>query len=137
MKVICKINNLNMIKNQAILNILKDYYRYSDGELDLVLEKEYQVYGVVFMDNIPFVYICPDDYDEYPVPMAMSFFEVSDPTLFKHWRLSYFPLEAGEPVTILAIPDWAKDYGFYEKLIDGDAETINIFNKYRHLMDAE
>ena len=83
MKVTCKINNLNDVKEAPTLERLRKYYCMPDGEIDLVLKLEYQVYGIVFWDNCPWYYICTEDYDEYPIPFAADFFEVVDNHLSK------------------------------------------------------
>lgn len=43
----------------------------------------------------------------------------------------------GEFYTSLVIEEWAKDCLFYERLIDGDSEIVEIFKVSKSLMDAE
>lgn len=85
MKVRCIVNNLNSDKlSPETLTRLKRYISLPDGELDLEIGKEYVVYGIEFWDNCPWLYLCPDDYDEYPIPVAADFSRpltnVSQPT---------------------------------------------------------
>lgn len=81
MKVVCKVNNLNTLSDESLLKRLKKYISKPGGEIDLELGKEYIVYGVVFWDNSPWYYICPELYDEYPKPFAAEFFDVLDDRL--------------------------------------------------------
>lgn len=39
--------------------------------------------------------------------------------------------------TSLVINEWAEDREFYERLIDGDQSTLDIFNFQRKIMDSE
>ncbi len=137
MKVICKIDNLYGIEDLDVLDRLKGYLHYPEGEFGLVLGKEYIVYGVVFWDNAPLVYIFLDEGDDYPKPIAMDFFELSDPSLSKLWRLSYFSEGARDSSSSLVFRAWAEDPLFYERLIDGERVAVEDFNKYRSLVDDE
>lgn len=137
MKVVCRINNLNNISNPYTLDRLKKYISKPDGDVDLDVGREYKVYGVVFWDNRPWLYLCTEDYDEYPKPFSLEFFDVVDDTLSPHWKLSSFSQGEYKAATSLVFGEWAKDPNFYEKLIDGDSEAIATFAKYRHIIDQE
>jgi hypothetical protein len=137
MKVICRIDNLYDIKDADVLSRLKEYIHYPDGEFGLVLGKEYTVYGVVFWDNAPLVYIFLDEGDDYPKPVAMDFFELSDGGLSKCWMLSYSPQGTKESSSSLVFKEWAEDPVFYERLVEGDKAAVDVFNKYRSFMDSE
>lgn len=137
MKVVCKVDDLHGIGNPEVLSRVKKYIRFPDGYFGLVLGREYNVYGVVFLENSPLVYVFLDEADEYPKPISLDFFEVSDARLSKYWRLSYSPEEGRESSSALAFDEWSQDFSFYERLIDGDGDALKIFNKYRLLMDLE
>lgn len=137
MKVICRTNNLNNISDSYTLERLKKYISKPDGDMDLDVGKEYKVYGVVFWDNCPWFYICPEDYDEYPKPFSSEFFDVVDSTLSPHWKLSSISQGVYEAATSLVFDEWAKDPSFYEKLIEGDFEAVDTFAKYRNIIDQE
>lgn len=93
--------------------------------------------GWFFWDNCPWFYLCPEDYDEYPKPFSSVFFDVVDDTLSPHWKLSSVSQGEYEALTSLVFDEWAKDSSFYEKLIEGDSEAVDIFAKYRNIMDQE
>lgn len=137
MKVVCRINSLNNISDSYALDRLKKYISKPDGNIDLDIGREYKVYGVVFWDNCPWFYLCPADYDQYPKPFSLEFFDVVDDTLSPLWRLSSFSQGEYETATSLVFDEWAKDPGFYEKLIGGDSEAVDIFAKYRKIIDQE
>ncbi|QTL37374.1 hypothetical protein [Pseudoalteromonas viridis] len=137
MKVVCKVNNLNSLSEENVINRLKKYISMPEGEVDLDVGKEYTVYGVVFWDSSPWYYICVEEYDEYPKPYPAEFFSVSDERLSSYWRLSVIAQEERETLSSLVFNEWAKDLSFYERLIEGDFEASEQFNKYRQLMNKE
>lgn len=145
MKVICKINNVNNFTDKWLLKRLKSHFgRPSSGDiqdcdeiLNIVIGQVFTVYGVVFWDNSPWYYIVDDEDDEYPTPYASEFFDVIDKRLSSYWNLS--AVDSGEfgVISSLVFHEWAEDDRFYERLIDGDLEAEEKFNKYRQLMDQE
>jgi hypothetical protein len=138
MKVRCIVNNLNSDKlSPETLTRLKRYISFPDGELDLEIGKEYVVYGIEFWDNCPWLYLCPDDYDEYPIPVAADFFEIIDKRLSNHWQLNSKEVSNSENQTQLVFSEWATDESFYENLISGEKYAEVVFEKYRKIMDSE
>jgi len=107
------------------------------GEIDLEIGREYTVYGVVFWDNSPWYYLCTEDYDEYPKPFAAELFEVIVSRLSSYWILSSVDQGEGDILSSLVFDEWAKSPDFYEKLIEGDFKSIELFNKYRQLINQE
>lgn len=137
MKVVCKVNNLNDFLDKKISKRLKKYIFVSDGSTNLVIGRKYTVYGVVFWDNSPWYYLCSEEYDEYPIPFAADFFAILDGRLSSYFRLSAVSENDGEILSSLVFYEWAKDSSFYERLIDGDPEAVELFGKYKQLMDQE
>lgn len=137
MKVICEFDNLNSIKDKNVYKRLKNYIFSLDGQLDLLKGKKYTVYGIVFWDNSPWYYICTDENDDYPTPIAAEFFKVQDPALSRYWQVSSYPQEEVEVYTALVFEEWAKDPLFYEHLIEGSSNAMVLFKQYQSLMDNE
>lgn len=137
MKVICRINNLSSFSNEKLLKRLRKYICMPGGEIDLEIGREYTVYGVVFWDNSPWYYLCTEDYDEYPKPFAAELFEVIVSRLSSYWILSSVDQGEGDILSSLVFDEWAKSPDFYEKLIEGDFKSIELFNKYRQLINQE
>ncbi|WP_370600361.1 hypothetical protein [Pseudomonas nitroreducens] len=138
MKVICKINNLGDISNAVSRERIGRYIFLPDGELDLVTGREYVVYGVVFWDGCPWLYVCPEEHDEYPKPYAIEFFDVVDSRVSEFWRFSSsFEAKGGVMNVSLVFEEWAVSPVFYENLVDGNSDCIRIFEGYRKLMNEE
>lgn len=137
MRVICRANNFSSFTDKYLLSRLAGYISNPDGEVDLELGKEYTVYGVVFWDNSPWYYLCVEEDDEYPRPFAAEFFGVLDGRLSSYWRLSTVSQENGGILSSLVFDEWAKDPLFYENLLDDEINALEIFKKYRQLMNQE
>jgi hypothetical protein len=137
MKVKCKTNKIDQSFTQDTATRLKRYISIGDSELDIEVGKEYTVYGVEFWDNCPWVYICPEPYDEYPKPFALDFFEVTEKKISSHWVLNSQCTHNKKVKTQLVFCEWADDESFYERLINEDEECVNTFDSYRKMMNAE
>lgn len=137
MIVVCKINNLKNVSDVHVLKRLKKYISMPDGEIDLDLGREYIVYGVIFRNNCPWYYLCGADDDEYPKPYSSQLFEIIDDRLSSHWKLSSYFLGENKVTTSLAFADWARDLSFYERLVDGESEAVQIFAQYRKMINQE
>ena len=105
--------------------------------INLTIGKEYTVYGMVFRDNSPWYYLCSEDYDEYPTPFPSECFDITDKRLSSYWNLLTREIGNGKIQSSLVIPEWAEDPYFYELLLDGDIDTVELFNRYKKLLDQE
>ena len=109
-----------------------------DTCFDLIVGKEYVVYGLTLFQAQPWYYICDEAFKYYPVWNPAPLFEVVCGSLSKYWQYAYRNASgrrSGWP--ILAFSEWVDDPGFYDRLTDGDQSAVNCFLKYKELMDDE
>lgn len=138
MKVLCTVNNLNAFADKKVLARLKKNIFLSGEDLKFEVGREYTVYGMTFWDGSPWYYLCIEDYDNYPVPCAADFFKISDDRLSSYWKLSIDNRDPGDVLTSLLFSEWAQDNpSFYERLLDDYPDAIELFMKYRRLMEQE
>lgn len=137
MKVACKLNNINDIKDRATVLHLKRYINLTDGVVELEVGKEYVVYGIEFRDNRPWLYVCADDYEDYPKPFSQEFFQTKDGRLSRCWQLCSQPGHDGRAGTRLVFAEWARDETYYERLLDEDDQAVAVFKRYREWIDQE
>lgn len=50
--------------------------------------------------------------------------------------VGYFHFGRDNQYPILSFPGWATDHRFYERLVDGDADAVRIFNERRQEVEA-
>ena len=138
MKVICKLNNLNNILNKDTELLIRKYMNRPSGEIDqLEVSKEYTVYGIEFRSNYPWYYLIDDWIDDYPTPYPADLFDISDERLSRYWRLDFEVHQDGTASSRLVFDEWAKEPMYQERLVDGEPEEVELFMKYKQLMDEE
>jgi hypothetical protein len=110
---------------------------HEDTKFPLQLNKEYQVYGfTIFLGHV-WYYLSDEHFTYYPRWNPSPLFEVTDGRLSKYWVFGYDREIAGGGRMIVAFPEWANDPYYYDALSDGEKDAVEIFLKYKKLMDAE
>lgn len=135
MKLICRENKLKKFSGSK-LEFLKKYYKYDlDHALDIEIGKTYNVYGIIFWENVPFYYIYKENMD-YPTPVCGFFFDLKNPNFSKYWILRTIGNLNGFE-TIVAFKEWADNKIFYENLLNEELYEIKLMQKYKKLIDEE
>lgn len=77
------------------------------------------------------IYIHNIEENWWPTPYPAEFFDFVETSLPNGWALSF--ATAGNDVVIrcISFPEWAHDEHFYERLVDGDQRTIEIYEHRR------
>lgn len=102
-------------------------------KFNLTVNKQYVVYAIDDYEGIVRYYICDDNYIYYPIGIPAPLFEIIDPTHSSHWKSQREP----NGLLTLACKEWLSDPLFYEALVDGDVEAIEIFVQIKEQLDAE
>jgi hypothetical protein len=104
----------------------------------LVVGKNYVVYGMtVFLGHL-WYYLSDEDDLYYPVWKPSHLFRIVDGGMSQYWRLGMYTIDSsGATMPIIAFPEWATNPVFYDRLTDGDADAVSLFNKYKTLIDDE
>lgn len=105
-----------------------------DIEFSLIKDKEYIVYGIINYSGGLAYLICDEDYMYYPMGNPAPLFDIIDNRLSLYWIFHY---DRENNVFEFVFKEWVEDPYYYEKLIDGDAEAVSIFQRYKEAMDAE
>ena len=110
----------------------------SDRQFALAVGKDYVVYAMtVFLGHF-WYYVCDENYTYYPIWNPAPLFMLVDNRVSPHWRLGFHEgNNPGEVIPILAFKEWAEDPLFYDHLTDGQKEAVEVFVRYKTLMDAE
>ncbi|MFK8011434.1 MAG: hypothetical protein AB8B80_05300 [Marinicellaceae bacterium] len=133
MKITCKKNNVfDIHKTDRVEQIFK----FSDGQLNIEIEKTYNVHGVIFDKDEPWFYIYLDDEDEYfdlsdtPSAYPASLFDVVDGTIPPFWELNMDVIGNFDGV-MLGFKEWVTNHRFFFYAVEGRQEELEIMNKYR------
>jgi hypothetical protein len=108
----------------------------ADTEFPVTVGRSYHVYAVTIFLGIAWYYILNDDQHPWPTWTPAPLFDVKDGSLPASWRFGYFRFSNGHEYPILSFPEWSSDHAFYERLVDGEAEEVQIFEKRRREVEA-
>ena len=121
----------------------KTYYDEKSGytsktNFNLVINKEYTVYGItIFLGHI-WYYLCDESYSYFPIWQPAALFDVVDNRISKYWMYSFTHKRfLSSEIIYFAFKEWIDDPYFYDNLSDGKEEYKSIFKKYKKLMDLE
>lgn len=101
-------------------------------ELPLVIGKTYLVYAYLVDPLSTWYYIVEEEGLDYPVAHPAPFFTIVDPRPSALWVERETPQRR-----LVAIPEWADDPMFYERLVDGGQAQVRAFSAARARMDLE
>jgi hypothetical protein len=103
-----------------------------DTEFPLTVGASYEVYAITTFRGHAWYYVLDDNRLPYPVWKLAPLFEIDDPSLPADWVVGYVRKEEeDEGYPIISFPEWALDPQFYERLVDGDPESVAVFKARR------
>lgn len=102
-----------------------------DTEFPVTPGRTYAVHAITIFLGHPWYYILNDDRLRWPVWAPGPLFDVDDPALPDGWHVAYHRFRSGNANTVISFPEWADDPHFYERLVDGDEESLRIFDLRR------
>lgn len=115
---------------------IKNYIFCSDGIIrQLVINKTYLVYGLVFRDNCLWYQICHDENDTYPSVYPSELFKIVDDSFSQHWHLDSSNNDKSE--FFVSSDKIVNEKGYLEKLINGDQDAEKAFYLYRLKVEQE
>lgn len=103
----------------------------ADTEFPITIGRSYEVFAMTVLLGIAWYYVLDEHGHDWPTWTPAPLFDVVDGTLPRSWRVGYFRFEGEDQYPILSFPEWATDHRFYERLVDGDADAVRIFNERR------
>lgn len=130
MKVRCKITDVSKVgQDDDALQQYIDSIIHLD-EIDLRQGAEYTVYGLVFWGDHVLYYLCENNTDESPLPYHSAFFDLTDSSVPEGWSLSF----GSSPE--LVPREWSEVPHFYENLVIGDVQAVEIFQTIKSRLGA-
>ncbi len=139
MRIKCIKNKLSQIPKD-IREYYKNNIRQEVEENEIInyleLNKEYNVYGIMFYDYIPF-FLIEDTESLPPSPICAAFFEIINPIFSRYWELTTYLPNSRISTSAILFKEWSKDEMFYENLLNEEERELKIYLKYKKLIDAE
>jgi hypothetical protein len=110
-----------------------------ETEFSLIIGKTYVVYALTISDNYLWYYVCDETDSYFPFWNPAPLFEMVDHRMSAWWEINYSKEDRCESKSniIVAYPEWARDPFYYDRLTDGYEQDVEIFKRYRHLIDEE
>lgn len=97
----------------------------------------YIVYAfTVYLSHI-WYYIINDDNLSWPVWAPAPLFDVADGRIPSGWKYGYFRFDSGDQYPLVSFPEWADDYAFYERLVEGGAAEREVFERWRRELEQQ
>lgn len=108
---------------------LREYWLSHGLELGfpLTVGAQYVVVAIAIEAGIPWYYLHDDDDLSWPVWYPGNLFNVVDGSLPPSWVYGYVRISRDSQFSLISFPEWAEDRFFYERLVDGDAATEDIY----------
>ncbi len=110
----------------------------NDIEFPVIIEKEYIVYALSIRGDQIWYYINDENDLYYPVHHPAPLFEVVTDSISKYWKLKVdVKANNHENLLLLAFDDWVSDDFFYDKLTDKIESIVDIYLRFKKLIDLE
>lgn len=123
MIVRCRTNVIEEIADVELREHILEHVHLA--EVDLRVGHCYPVLGVLFRDGVPWFLVCEDPKDDFPKTHCSALFDIEEGCVPEGWQLSLGSSNVGNNAILPA--EWAEDGQFFEKLVDGDAEAVRVF----------
>ena len=130
MKIKCITNKVS-----SLPQVIKENYSISYENFFVSEGEEYTVYAISIHLGYVWYYLGVK-YLDYPDFFPATLFEVTDNRLSRYWVIGVYEIN-GYLLPKLAFPKWIDQMDFYSNLVDGEDMEVNIFKKYKNLMELE
>jgi hypothetical protein len=103
----------------------------AETEFPITPGREYVVFAVTVFLGMAWFYVLDDDGHPWPMWIPAPLTEVTDGAIPPNWRIGYVQFSRDKQHFVLSFPEWASDYAFYERLVDGDETARRVFSVRR------
>lgn len=130
MRVICIRNNVTTITDSEVRERIHRSIHLDGPIADLVVGREYKVQAIEERDSGLWLYLHTVAVNDYPFPYPAEMFEFSDNTLPTGWSIRWQVQRGNVGWKRITFVAWATDDHFYERLIDGDTESVSLYRRW-------
>ncbi|MFZ2643177.1 MAG: hypothetical protein WA117_19450 [Verrucomicrobiia bacterium] len=130
MRIVCIKNTLAAIAESEVRERLRRSIHMDGPITDLEIGREYAVQAVEERDGGLWFYLHTVSVNDYPYPYPAEMFELRDNTVPAGWVVSMEVQRGSVGLKRITFPAWATDDVFYERLVDGDVETVSAYRRW-------
>ena len=127
MRVECDKNDVTALEGAAVRERIGRSVNLEGPLPDLVIGREYVVQALEQRDGGVWFYLHTVPTNDYPFPYPAEMFEYRDNRLPSDWSVRLGQERGHVFWRRLTFSDWANDDGFYERLVDGDPDTVATY----------
>lgn len=126
MKVRCVSNSGSFLPKEC----LDPRWGYSsETEFPLTTGRVYVVYAMTTQLAHLWYYVLDDNQLPYPVWQPSPLFDVVDGSLPGDWLINHHRSDNAGFYPLISYPAWANDGFYYERLVDGEPEAVQLFSQ--------
>lgn len=135
MKAICRATSPLEVDETKLSGRIGPGHRDWHGYDELEVGVEYLVWAVEPQaEGGVWLYLHAVDGHDWPTPYPGRLFEIVDATIPAGWEIDLAHDDGDVKVRRVSFGEWAHDDGFYERLVDGDANALRSYNLQRALI---
>jgi hypothetical protein len=128
MRVRCTTNDLDSVRDATVAARLRRSIKIEHPLYDLAIGAEYAVQALTQRsDGGIWLYLHTVAQCDFPYPYPVEFFQFIDSSPPSCWNGR---LEHSAVFKTLSFVEWATNDRFYEKLVDGDKDAVQIYRGY-------
>lgn len=131
MRVICIKNTVAAITESEVRERVRRSIHLDGPVPDLAVGREYAVQAIEERDGGFWFYLHTVAFSDYPYPYPAEMFELRDNAVPAGWSVRLQVQQGNVGCKRITFAAWATDDRFYERLVEGDTETVSV---YRRLM---
>src|SRR5262245_61750375 len=124
MRVVCIKNTVAAITESEASERVRRSIHLDGPIADLAVGREFPVQAIEERDGGLWLYLHTVSVNDYPHPYPAEMFEVRDDALPTGWSIRLQVQEGNVVCKRITFAAWATDDNFYERLVEGDVETV-------------
>lgn len=130
MFVICIKNSISQVVDLEVRQRIRRSIHLDGPITDLVVGQGYQVQATEEWDSGWWLYLHTVPAHDFPIPYPAELFEFHDWTLPAGWEISLQVVRGNTRIKRVTFAAWARDDGFYERLVEGEPNAISTYQRF-------
>ena len=130
MRVVCIKNEVAAVSEAEVRERLQRSVHLEGPMTDLAVGRDYAVQALEEHGGGLWLYVHTVAVNDYPYPYPAEMLDLRDATVPAGWSICLQPQRGNAVCKRVTFSAWAGDDRFYERLTDGDPETVSIYRRW-------